>query len=108
MSDHDIDGLLLLLSDPHHSRYSTALRLLVAERDALKQRVDQLEMYQRVGRGSASDRDRDRDLRERLVCAALTGILAHEGRDREFDCVMDDAIWMADKALAAMRKGGGA
>jgi hypothetical protein len=34
-NDNDIDGLLLRLSDPHHSRHRDALTALVAERDAL-------------------------------------------------------------------------
>jgi hypothetical protein len=41
-NNNTIDGLLFLLSDPHHSRYSTALRMLVAERDALIAECDGL------------------------------------------------------------------
>lgn len=101
--DYDIDALLGYTQGICPEKHA-ALIALVAERNALKQRVAELES-QEFTLPSDPFRDPDRDLRERLVCAALTGILAHEGRDREFDCVMDDAIWMAGKALAAMRKG---
>ena len=39
-NDYEISALLWLLRDPHNSRHSTALRLLVAERDALKNQRD--------------------------------------------------------------------
>ena len=86
----------------------SALTALRAERDALKQRVDQLEMYQRVGRGSASDSDPD--LRQRLVCAALTGVCADPNMNdpditRFAGDIADAAVAIADATLAAMRKG---
>jgi cobalamin biosynthesis Mg chelatase CobN len=39
-NDNDIDGLLLRLSDPHHSRHRDALTSLVAERDRLKEELE--------------------------------------------------------------------
>lgn len=100
----DIDALLAWLKvtasiNSESPRYHAALTALIADRDALKQRVEQLEMYQRVGRGSAADRDRE--LRERLVCAALTRLCA----DPRYDFPEEAAIAIADRALAAMRKG---
>ena len=73
---NDIDALLRLWSESarsDHRRYHRALTALLAERDALKQRVDQLEMYQRLGRGSASDSDRD--LREQM--SAMMSWMTH-------------------------------
>jgi hypothetical protein len=115
---NDIDGLLFLLSDPHHSRYSAALRMLVAERnglkemhahlgqsytmltkecDALKQRVAELEAHPPA--------DLDRDLRERLVCAALTGLNSNSDLIGNASDLGQWAIDQADQVLAAMRKG---
>jgi uncharacterized coiled-coil DUF342 family protein len=45
---NDIDGLLLRLRDPHHSRHHAALTALVAERDALRKRVKELESHNSV------------------------------------------------------------
>jgi hypothetical protein len=75
-----------------------ALRTLVAERDALKARVAELEAH------PPADRDRDRELRERLVCAALTGACSLEGWVRLED-LATHAVGAADATLAAMRKG---
>jgi hypothetical protein len=99
---NDIDGLLFLLSDPHHSRYSTALRMLVAERNALKERVAELE--------ANPPADRDRELRERLVCAALVGLAAHPSDSHPMHNLRELAVYCAtaaDLTLAAMRKEGG-
>ena len=78
---------------------------------ALEARVEQLEMYQRVGRGSASDRDRE--LRERLVCAIWPELLRiYEKTDTpgaKWDLVRINAraqaLLEADAMIAAMRKG---
>ena len=99
MSDNDnvIDALLRLWSVQgfeDHRRYRAALTALVAERDALKQRVAELEEHPPA--------DRDRELRGRLVCAALTRLCA----DPRYDFPEEAAIAIADRAVAAMRKGG--
>lgn len=104
MPDHtkDIDGLLGYLSGAADHSFTTipsniaadyyaALTALVAERDALKQRVAELEakpdplesiglvvmernaLLERVAELEAHPpADRDRELRERLICAADT------------------------------------
>jgi len=101
MSDttNDIDALLLLLSQRKTNgcyfdqRYHAALTALVTERDNLKQRVAEQE--------AKPPADRDRELRERLVCAALTGLCA----DPRHDVAEEVAVAIADRTLAAMRKG---
>lgn len=48
------------------------------------------------------------DLRKDLICAALTGIVANKGLAGgygEADTMIDDAMWLAGKTIAAMRKG---
>jgi seryl-tRNA synthetase len=94
---------------------SATLNALVAERDALKARVAELaqelksrneayeELRWRIVEKSWSQppADRDRDLRGRLVCAALTRLCA----DPRYDFPEEAAIAIADRALAAMRKG---
>lgn len=100
---NDIDALLRMLEvggwvPPNWSH--AALTALVAERNALKQRVAELEDHPPA--------DRDRELRERLVCAALTGLLSNTNYDRDTDTPSSSAAWSvayADAALAAMRKG---
>jgi hypothetical protein len=93
---NDIDGLLFLLSDPHHSRYSTALRMLVAERNALKERVAELE--------ANPPADRDRELRERLICTALEGACSQDGWVSQ-EAIANHVVGIANATLAAMRKG---
>jgi hypothetical protein len=51
--------------------------------------------------------DRDRKLRGRLVCAALTGLCADPSVDLD-EAASKSAVAIADRTLAAMRKGGGA
>jgi hypothetical protein len=129
MSDNynAIGNLLNMVRRYKFESYHSALVALIAERDGLKQENDALRSRCKAHRDEEADRvfemvelrkrveeleshppaDRDRELRERLVCAALTGILAHGGLDREldreFDCVVEEAIWMAGKAIAKMR-----
>lgn len=69
---------------------------LVAERNALRERVAGLE----------SNQPADRDLRERLVCAALTGAMTQEGW-RSRDAMAAEVVATADATLVAMRKGDG-
>jgi hypothetical protein len=90
------------------------LRKRVVELDALKQRIADLESDNRaLGYNNATLRgllkshppaDRDRELRERLVCAALTGII---GDISSYEDAADAAVRHADATLAAMRKEGG-
>ena len=81
--------------------YHAALTALVAERDALRERVAELE--------AKPPADRDRELRERMVDSALRGVGALSMLNEETaKFVGRQAVWMVDGALAAMRKGGGA
>jgi hypothetical protein len=87
-----------------------ALTALVAERDVLRRRVaaqdaDLLAAANAILHGrleSHPPADRERELRERLVCAALTALCAdprYEVADAE------RVVAIADATLAAMRKG---
>ena len=94
----NIEALLDLLAAQSHIRFHSALTALVAERNALKQRVAELE----------SQPPADRDLRERLVCAALTGLLAHPSESHPMHSLRKVAVYSAtaaDLTLAEMRKG---
>ena len=111
MTDHtnDIDALLDLLAAQSRFGFHSALIALVAERDRLKRRVAELEVARvlTLSRAFQSEEalrhDRDRDLRERLVCAALTGLCADPNmNDLDIPCI---AVDIADATLAAMRKG---
>jgi len=89
------------------------LRKRVVELDALKQRIADLESDNRaLSYNNATLRgllkshppaDRDRELRERLVCAALAGVCIQEWSSNE--AMADFAVSAADATLAAMRKG---
>lgn len=130
-NDNDIDAMLHLLQDPHPSRHSTALRLLVAERDALKEennalrsrcKVQQDEVLDRVFEMDALRkrvaelesqeftlphepfRNPDEDLRARLVCAALAGLMAQPAHGSR-ESWANIAVSFADATLDAMRKG---
>ena len=126
-NDNDIDALLRLWSVQgfeDHRRYRAALTALVAERDALKATIVLLQsraesskalnstavrviserdaLKQRVAElEEHPPADRDRELRERLICAALTGLCA----DPRHDVCEEVAVAIADRTLAAMRKG---
>ena len=135
INEADLAALLEELRHQAANGYMTcqyaALRALVAERDALQEENIALRSRQKSHQDEVLDRvfemdalreqlrlanidqfnteaeanDRERELRERLVCAALTGLCA----DPSFDgIVVRSAIAFADEALAAMRKGGGA
>jgi hypothetical protein len=127
MPDHtnDIAELLDNLDGGYWPEKHAALIALVAERDALKQRVAELESHNSVSvrlllaerdalreqlrlanidqfNTEAEANDRDRELRERLVCAALTALCA----DPRYEVAdADRVVAIADAALAAMRKG---
>ena len=75
------------------------LTALVAERDGLREQLRLANIDQFNTEAEANDRDRE--LRERLVCAALTGLCA----DRRYHGAEEVVVEMADRTLAAMRKG---
>jgi chorismate mutase len=110
-----IDALLQELRDAHADGYTlagsqyAALSALVAERNALKQRVaalnsENVKLHWEMEENPPADRDRE--LRERLVCAALTGVIAGN-YGSEYESAAIYAIRHADAVLAAMRKEGG-
>ena len=90
------------------ANYHASLTALVAERDELRAKC-------KIQHGVINDMiekqrndDRDRDLRKDLICAALTGLVANKGLAGgygEADTMIDDAMWLAGKTIAAMRKG---
>jgi len=98
-----------ILSDASAKKYHASLTALVAERDVLRRRVaaqdaDLLAAANAILHGRLEGHppaDRDRELRGRLVCAALTRLCA----DPRYDFPEEAAIAIADRALAAMRKG---
>lgn len=96
--NNDIDALRHLLQDLHHSRHSTALRRLLAERDALTRRVAELEAHLPAI-----------DLRERLLESALQGSGCRLGIMDKSDAeeLGRQAMWIVNGALDAMRKGVG-
>jgi len=117
-AQNDIDALLRTLSrsattslvgPTQCARYHDALAALVAERDALKQRVAELE----------AQPQQSSDLRERLVCAIWPEILRAYCDFRDAygqgyalgiakESLRAEALEEADAMIAAMRKGGGA
>jgi regulator of replication initiation timing len=127
-----IDGLLLLLSERkpngcyYDQRYHAALTALVAERDGLRKRVEELDaLKQRIADLESDNRAmshnnaimrerlkayppavRDRELRERLVESALQGAGALSMLDEDTAKFLGrQAVWMVDGAIAEMRKG---
>lgn len=109
--DNDINGLLLLLSERKTNgcyfdqRYHAALTALVAERDALKQRVEKLEALSKPLYITHGQRVESIDLRERLVESALR--VAHDTMmtESEAEKLGRQTVWIVNGALAAMRKG---
>jgi hypothetical protein len=118
--DNDIDCLLYHLDNGYWPEKHAALTALVVERDglregnlslvaegaALRKRVETLELQSGRWRDQHAPADRDRDLRERLVCAALTGVCSLEGWVRPED-IANHVVGIANATLAAMRKQGG-
>ncbi len=107
---NDIDALRFYLnaigcSETH--LYRRALTALVAERDTLKQRVAELEAAAKPRYIVGGATIESIDLRERLVCAALTGASTQEGW-RSRDAMAGEVVANADAVLAVMRKEGGA
>ena len=87
--------------NPDPSRWAVALKKLIADYNALKQRVAELETLSKPVYITHGQRVESIDLRERLVCAVLTRLCA----DPRYDFPEEAAIAIADRALAAMRKG---
>jgi hypothetical protein len=120
--NNDIDALLDLLAAQSRFGFHSALAALVAERDglregnlslvaegaALRKRVETLELQSGRWRDQHPPADRDRELRERLVCAALTGFNSNPKFTENAHEFPMWAVCQADSVLAAMRKGGGA
>lgn len=126
---NDIDALLRLLEGggwvPARPRVHAALTALVAERNKAQsdfseawrersefaKRIDEadaeiLALRKRVAELEANPpADRDSGLRERLVCAALTGIMADSSNQRYRGHWAVIAVQQADLAIAAMRLG---
>jgi hypothetical protein len=125
---NDIDALLRMLNQDGWEHHHAALTALVAERDRLKAQCDKRfdfetfanlvaerdELKQRVAELEAHPpADRDRDLRERLVCAIWPELLRiFEKTDTtgaNWDLVRINAraqaLRDADEMIAAMRKG---
>ena len=131
---NDIDALLAYLAAHSRFGFHSPLIALVAERDALKRRVEELESHNSVAvRLLLAERDglreqlrlanidqfnteaesNDRELRERLVCAIWPELLRiYEKADEtggHWDLVRSDArsraLREADEMIAAMRKG---
>jgi hypothetical protein len=92
------------------------LRKRVVELDALKQRIADLESDNRALsynnatlRGllkSHPSADRDRELRERLICTALEGACSQDGWVSQ-EAIANHVVGIANATLAAMRKEGG-
>ena len=119
---NDIEALLAYMETVPRPDLRANLTALVAERDALKQRVAELEAQPSSELSFCERRDRawaeelrpatpaapvpqpPSDLRERLVCAALTGVIAGN-YGSEYESAAIYAIRHANAALAAMRKG---
>ena len=106
INEADLSALLAELRDQAAYGYKTcqyaALTALIAERYRLGKCVVDLERQM-----ESQPADRDRELRERLVCAALTGLCADPSVDLD-EAASKSAVAIADRTLAAMRKGGGA
>ena len=94
---NDIDALLCDLgyaaSIGHQAWRHAALTALVAERDALKARLAELEAHPPA--------DRDRELRERLIESALQGAARDAHLHHEASSKGVRVVYMADAAHAA-------
>ena len=118
---NDIDALLRLWSESarsDHRRYHRALTALIAERDEYKARCKAQHEVMTDMVGKEREVDRDRDLRERLVCAIWPEILRifertdtthNNGANWELVRInaRDRALTEADAMIAEMRKEGG-
>ena len=119
-NDCDIDALLDYLDSQCLPGYRKALTSLVGERDrlrsalaganiaraALAMRIEKLES-QGLTLPHDPPADRDRELRERFIESALRGAARDSHMLHEASNMGARAVYMADSALAAMRKGDG-
>lgn len=95
---NDIDALLTLLAKFGWEQHHATAKALVAEREALRKRVEELEAHPPA--------DRDRELRERLIESALRGMgCKWMMTQSEAGIIGRQAVWIVDSALAEMRKG---
>ena len=79
------------------------LAAAIKERDALKQRVAELESQPQPHQAHA-----ERDLRERLVCAALSGACGLANAQWSTPKhLANEVVQVAEETLAAMRQQGG-
>ena len=101
---NDIDALLRYLDYlvGADTRWAESVRALVAERNALRERVAELEAASKPHYIFGGGRVESIDLRERLVCAALTAMVMAEA---SYVDAAEGAVCYADAAFAAMRKG---
>ena len=108
MSDttNDIDALFQVLAHVRGTyEHRATLNALVAERDGLRKRVEELESHPPA--------DRDRELRERLVCAIWPELLRLYSEYAKSPAVRIDpreearrfALTEADEMIAAMQNG---
>ena len=104
-NDTHIEELIDNLDGGYWPEKHAALTALVAERDALKRRVAELEARAKPVYITDGQRVESIDLRERLVCAALTGVMAHPSTVGNPTYLAEIAVAHADAAVAAMRKG---
>ena len=108
-----IVSLLAYLDGQCRPGYRNLVKALVAERDALRVEAQNAKTYwrERAERRDAEQRNEaDRDLRERLVCAALPVVIAdfyNCSPNKRYDLAwhIQSAVDAADAAIAAMRKG---
>ena len=118
---HDIDPQrITYIAQSDRRRYHAAIQALVAERDELKQLHAHLgQSYTMLSKECDALKRRvaeleshppaASDLRERLVCAALTGVCADPNMNdpdiaRFAGDIADAAVAIANATLAAMRK----
>jgi hypothetical protein len=102
---NDIDALLAYMETVPRPDLRANLTALVAERDGLRKRVAELEALSKPVYISHGQRVESIDLRERLVCAALTGLNSNSDLTERDSDLPQWAINQADQVLAAMRKG---
>lgn len=104
------DGLMFDAADIYHR----AVTALVAERDALAKERDALRVELANGksfwrplddrRNTEQRQESDRDLRERLMCAAMQSIAGMSLHGLRWDECGKAVYECADAAIAAMRK----
>lgn len=108
---NDIDALLRILNQGGCETLHAALTALVAERDELQSKIDSMTeaMHSIARRQVALEEEAEErqsiGLRERLLCAALTGVDVGGLHRGEVELLGKASVWLVDAAIAAMRKG---